>query len=103
MRVRGPVLPGHGQTGAGRRTLGGGCGCTLEDVSNELGEFLRAGRARIAPVSVGLPREARRRVPGLRRDELARLAGVSVEYYTRLEQGRSPNVSDSVIEAIAGA
>ncbi|TCO65670.1 helix-turn-helix transcriptional regulator [Actinocrispum wychmicini] len=69
-------------------------------MSNELGEFLRARRARIAPESVGLPRGARRRVPGLRRDELARLAGVSVEYYTRLEQGRSPNVSDSVLDAI---
>jgi transcriptional regulator with XRE-family HTH domain len=72
-------------------------------VSKELGEFLRTRRARIAPESVGIPRGERRRVPGLRRDELARLAGVSVEYYTRLEQGRSPNVSDSVLEAIAAA
>lgn len=72
-------------------------------MSNELGEFLRTRRARIAPESVGLPRGARRRVPGLRRDELARLAGVSVEYYTRLEQGRSPNVSDAVLEAIGSA
>jgi transcriptional regulator with XRE-family HTH domain len=70
-------------------------------VSNELGEFLRARRARIKPEEVGLPRGGRRRVPGLRRDELARLSGVSVEYYTRLEQGRSPNVSDAVLEAIA--
>ncbi|MET0235418.1 MAG: helix-turn-helix transcriptional regulator [Kibdelosporangium sp.] len=72
-------------------------------MSNELGEFLRSRRARIAPEVVGLPRGERRRVPGLRRDELARLAGVSVEYYTRLEQGRSPNVSDSVLDAIANA
>ncbi|MEV4319270.1 helix-turn-helix transcriptional regulator [Actinocrispum sp. NPDC049592] len=72
-------------------------------MSNELGEFLRTRRARISPEEKGLPRGERRRVPGLRRDELARLAGVSVEYYTRLEQGRSPNVSDSVLDAIAGA
>nr|WP_198151960.1 helix-turn-helix transcriptional regulator [Kibdelosporangium sp. MJ126-NF4] len=72
-------------------------------VSNELGEFLRTRRARITPEEVGIPRVGRRRVPGLRRDELARLAGVSVEYYTRLEQGRSPNVSESVLEAIGNA
>ncbi|MBP2322855.1 transcriptional regulator with XRE-family HTH domain [Kibdelosporangium banguiense] len=72
-------------------------------MSNELGEFLRSRRARIAPEEVGLPRGERRRVPGLRRDELARLAGVSVEYYTRLEQGRSPNVSDSVLDSIGNA
>lgn len=70
---------------------------------SELGEFLRARRARIKPEDAGFPRGGRRRVPGLRRDELARLAGVSVEYYTRLEQGRSPNVSDSVLDAIADA
>jgi transcriptional regulator with XRE-family HTH domain len=72
-------------------------------MSNELGEFLRTRRARITPEQVGLPKGDRRRVPGLRRDELARLAGVSVEYYTRLEQGRGPNVSDSVLDAIARA
>ncbi|MFC0109906.1 helix-turn-helix transcriptional regulator [Kibdelosporangium aridum] len=72
-------------------------------MSNELGEFLRTRRARISPEEVGLPRTGRRRVPGLRRDELARLAGVSVEYYTRLEQGRSPNVSESVLDAIGKA
>ncbi|RSM64972.1 XRE family transcriptional regulator [Kibdelosporangium aridum] len=72
-------------------------------MSNELGEFLRTRRARITPEEVGLPRTGRRRVPGLRRDELARLAGVSVEYYTRLEQGRSPNVSESVLDAIGKA
>jgi transcriptional regulator with XRE-family HTH domain len=72
-------------------------------MSHELGEFLRSRRARITPEEVGLPRGERRRVPGLRRDELARLAGVSVEYYTRLEQGRSPNVSDSVLDAIGNA
>jgi transcriptional regulator with XRE-family HTH domain len=72
-------------------------------MTTELGEFLRSRRGRIAPEEVGVPRGDRRRVPGLRRDELARLAGVSVEYYTRLEQGRSPNVSDSVLDAIGNA
>ncbi|WP_076987274.1 helix-turn-helix transcriptional regulator [Actinosynnema sp. ALI-1.44] len=72
-------------------------------MSNELGEFLRTRRARITPEDVGLPRIGRRRVAGLRRDELARLAGVSVEYYTRLEQGRSPNVSEHVLDAIGNA
>jgi transcriptional regulator with XRE-family HTH domain len=90
-------------TGSDRTTLGARRGCTLECVSNELGEFLRTRRARITPEEVGLPRGVRRRVPGLRRDELARLAGVSVEYYTRLEQGRSPNVSDAVLDAIGTA
>lgn len=67
----------------------------------EIGEFLRARRARIQPADVGLPPGGRRRVPGLRREELAQLAGVSVDYYTRLEQGRSPSVSDAVLDAIA--
>ncbi|GLZ35805.1 DNA-binding protein [Lentzea sp. NBRC 105346] len=66
-----------------------------------IGEFLRARRARIQPEDVGLPAGARRRVPGLRREELAQLAGVSVDYYVRLEQGRSPAVSDAVLDAIA--
>lgn len=60
------------------------------DRSSELADFLRSRRARIAPEQAGLPAGGRaRRVPGLRRDEVARLAGVSTEYYTRLEQGRS--------------
>jgi transcriptional regulator with XRE-family HTH domain len=69
---------------------------------SELGEFLRSRRAKIQPEDVGLRTVGRRRVPGLRRDELAQLAGVSVEYYVRLEQGRGPNVSDAVLDALAG-
>ncbi|NKY52970.1 helix-turn-helix transcriptional regulator [Nocardia vermiculata] len=70
----------------------------------QLGEFLRARRARLVPDEVGLPRyPGRRRVSGLRREELAQLAGVSVSYYTRLEQGQSANASDSVLEALADA
>jgi transcriptional regulator with XRE-family HTH domain len=68
----------------------------------ELGEFLRSRRARLRPEDVGVTTYGgRRRVPGLRREELAQLAGVSVAYYTRLEQGQSPNASDAVLEAIA--
>ncbi|MCF6522072.1 helix-turn-helix domain-containing protein [Streptomyces sp. JJ36] len=70
----------------------------------ELSEFLRTRRARLQPQDVGLPSYGgRRRVPGLRREELAQLAGVSVAYYTRLEQGHGHNVSAGVLDAIAGA
>ncbi|MEU1148490.1 helix-turn-helix domain-containing protein [Streptomyces sp. NPDC005863] len=70
----------------------------------ELSEFLRTRRARLQPQDVGLPDFGRhRRVPGLRREELAQLAGVSVAYYTRLEQGNGRNVSAEVLDAIARA
>ena len=71
---------------------------------DELGGFLRSRRARISPEDVGLRTYGeRRRVPGLRREELAQLAGVSVAYYTRLEQGLSRNASDGVLDALARA
>ncbi|MFF7470615.1 helix-turn-helix domain-containing protein [Streptomyces sp. NPDC008092] len=70
-------------------------------MDGELGDFLRSRRARIQPEEVGLPSHGRRRVPGLRREEVAQLAGVSVDYYIRLEQGRGPSVSDAVLDAIA--
>lgn len=70
----------------------------------ELSEFLRSRRARLKPEDVGMPDFGRhRRVPGLRREELAQLAGVSVAYYTRLEQGHGRNVSAEVLDAIARA
>ena len=69
----------------------------------DLGDFLRTRRARLQPQDVGLPDYGRRRVPGLRREELAQLAGVSVDYYVRLEQGRDIQPSDSVLDAIATA
>ncbi|MFJ9852777.1 helix-turn-helix transcriptional regulator [Streptomyces sp. NPDC101150] len=73
----------------------------MERIS-ELGEFLRTRRARLAPAEAGLPDYGgRRRVPGLRREELAQLAGISVGYYTRLEQGTGANVSDEVLAALA--
>jgi transcriptional regulator with XRE-family HTH domain len=72
--------------------------------SSELAEFLSVRRAGLTPQDVGLDGPAaRRRVPGLRREELARLAGVSVDYYTRLEQGRSRSASTDVLDALAAA
>ncbi|MBM9504064.1 helix-turn-helix transcriptional regulator [Actinacidiphila acididurans] len=74
------------------------------DAPMGLGEFLRTRRARLRPEDVGLVSYgARRRVPGLRREELARLAGVSAAYYTRLEQGQSNNASAAVLDALAHA
>ncbi|MBA0053604.1 XRE family transcriptional regulator [Streptomyces sp. AJS327] len=68
-----------------------------------LGDFLRAHRARLTPEEAGISSYGVRRVPGLRREELARLAGVSANYYTRLEQGEATNPSASVIDALARA
>jgi transcriptional regulator with XRE-family HTH domain len=69
----------------------------------ELGEFLKSRRDRLRPEEVGLPSGGQRRVPGLRREELAMLAGVSVDYYVRLEQGRDLTPSESVLDALARA
>ncbi len=68
-----------------------------------LGNFLRTRRARLTPSEVGLPVTHRRRTPGLRREELAQLAGVSAKWYTWLEQGRDIRVSTQVLESIARA
>ncbi|WP_081864046.1 helix-turn-helix transcriptional regulator [Mycetocola saprophilus] len=86
-------------------TLGGSDARThaQEHQAGELGRFLRSRRDRLTPEDVGVPSYGRRRVAGLRREELAPLAGVSVTYYTRLEQGQSQNASDSVIESLARA
>ena len=70
---------------------------------NLIGEYLRARRELIRPEDVGLRDNGHRRVPGLRRDELAMLAGISTEYYTRLEQGRDRRPSPQVLDAIARA
>ncbi len=70
---------------------------------SEIAEFLRARRERLRPEVVGLPPGGRRRTPGLRREEVAQLAGVGVTWYTWLEQGRSVNASLSVLEAISRA
>src|SRR5689334_13231533 len=71
------------------------------DRHHELAAFLRSRRARLLPEQVGLPSGARRRTPGLRREEVAMLAGVSPEWYTWLEQGRDINVSMQLLESLA--
>src|SRR5258708_22570791 len=67
----------------------------------QLSEFLRSRRARITPADVGMPSSGRRRTPGLRREEVAQLSGVGVDWYTWLEQGRSINPSEQVLTSIA--
>jgi transcriptional regulator with XRE-family HTH domain len=70
---------------------------------NELGDFLRSRRGAVTPDAAGITVWGTRRVPGLRREELAQIAGISVNYYTRLEQGQSTNASDAIIDALAQA
>ncbi|MGW4483592.1 helix-turn-helix domain-containing protein [Amycolatopsis sp. NPDC004368] len=73
-------------------------------MSEQLRDFLRSRRAKLTPEAAGLtPHPGPRRVPGLRREEVAQLAGVSVDYYVRLERGRTLNVSESVLDAISRA
>jgi transcriptional regulator with XRE-family HTH domain len=74
---------------------------TVPDRRSELAAFLRSRRGRITPADVGMPAGFRRRTPGLRREEVAQLAGVGVTWYTWLEQGRPINVSAQVLEAVA--
>ncbi|XRQ05663.1 helix-turn-helix transcriptional regulator [Actinomadura welshii] len=69
----------------------------------DLGAFLRARRGRVTPEHAGISGGRRRRVSGLRREELAQLAGISVDYYVRLEQGRATQPSPEVLDALAGA
>ncbi|WP_194921590.1 helix-turn-helix domain-containing protein, partial [Catenulispora rubra] len=73
------------------------------DGPGPVGDFLQARRARLRPEDIGLPAFGPRRVAGLRREELAQLAGVSASYYTRLEQGLSRGASQEVLDAIARA
>lgn len=70
---------------------------------DELAAFLRTRRARLRPADAGLPEGPRRRTPGLRRQEVAQLAGMSVEYYIRLEQARGPRPSRQILNALARA
>lgn len=72
-------------------------------MKKELQSFLTSRRSRVQPEEVGLPRGMRRRVAGLRREEVASLAGVSLDYYVQIERGRAPGVSDEVLSAIASA
>ena len=73
----------------------------LDTRRQELAAFVRSRRERLRPEQVGLPRSRRRRTPGLRREEVAQLAGVGVTWYTWLEQGRDINPSHQVLDAIA--
>ena len=73
------------------------------DGPSELSQFLTSRRAKVTPEQAGLPTYGQRRVPGLRREEVASLAGVSVEYYKRLERGNATGASDHVLDALADA
>jgi len=76
----------------------------MKNTSNrykELGRFLKSRRDKMKPQQIGLPTGARRRAPGLRREEVAQLAGIGLTWYTWLEQGRAINVSDAVLESLA--
>jgi transcriptional regulator with XRE-family HTH domain len=73
---------------------------TGNEQTNRLGEYLRARRALVTPEQHGFPTGAARRVPGLRREEVALLAGISADYYLRLERGRDHNPSQQVLEAL---
>ena len=76
---------------------------TLSTRRAELAAFLRDRRGRVRPANVGLPEGARRRTPGLRREEVALLAGVGASWYTCLEQGRDIQVSEALLERLSGA
>ncbi len=73
------------------------------DAASELSEFLTSRRGKVTPEQAGLPSYGQRRVPGLRREEVASLAGVSVEYYKRLERGNASGASGAVLDALADA
>src|SRR3954464_4018234 len=99
-RARGPCERGPGRAPL-RRVRGG----TLDhvDPAKDIAEFLTSRRAKVTPEHVGLPSYGPRRVKGLRREEVASLAGVSVEYYKRLERGNAAGASEAVLEALARA
>jgi transcriptional regulator with XRE-family HTH domain len=99
------ALEGPCWRGTERAPPEGPDGLSLDDVdtANELSQFLTSRRAKVTPEQAGLPSYGRRQVPGLRREEVASLAGVSVEYYKRLERGNAAGASDSVLDALADA
>src|SRR5215207_11033704 len=76
---------------------------TTVNAANDIAEFLATRRAKITPEQAGLPSYGTRRVPGLRREEVASLAGVSADYYRRLERGQVSGVSELVLEALVRA
>ena len=91
------ALTGHRYRLVDRRTV------EIMDNRSEVREFLTSRRAKISPEQAGLPPTGRRRVPGLRRSEVAALAGMSVEYYAKLERGTLAGVSAGVLDALARA
>src|SRR5437879_3101972 len=74
-----------------------------ESTRNGLGEFLRSRREKLSPEEVGVPDRRRRRTPGLRREEVAELAGIGVDWYVRLEQGRAVSPSIATLDSLARA
>jgi transcriptional regulator with XRE-family HTH domain len=106
VRTRRPAHQGAVKASSRRDTISGAGPHIVSTVSREnlIGEYLRARRELVRPEDVGLARpDPRRRVPGLRRAEVAMLAGVSPEYYMRLEQGRDQHPSPQVLDALARA
>src|SRR5689334_11642098 len=88
---------------AGPSGQAGGVTSAQRTARGELAAFLRRCRERVRPEDVGLEGGRRRRTPGLRRQEVAQLAGMSVDYYMRLEQGRGPTPSRQMLAAIGRA
>src|ERR687886_1245639 len=106
LTVNGPrlgMLPGSATVGTGTRraSIMGVAPPPSASRRSELADFLRDRRARVTPGSVGLPADGRRRTPGLRREEVAQLAGVGLSWYTWLEQGRDIRPSAQVLDALA--
>ena len=99
--VQGRRFRRTGLPGTGRATFAGGDEAILGGM-DDLAGFLRTRRSRVDPAAVGVPTDSRRRVAGLRREEVAHLSGVSVDYYVRLEQGRATQPSEQVLDALAG-
>src|SRR4051812_20354459 len=93
----------RGTDRAPQRPRGGTTVSQTVNAANDIAEFLASRRAKITPEQAGLPGYGRRRVPGLRREEVASLAGVSADYYRRLERGQVSGVSELVLEALARA
>jgi transcriptional regulator with XRE-family HTH domain len=75
----------------------------MVNVSKQLGDFLRQRREKMDPATLKIPKRSRRRTPGLRREEAAELAGISVDWYARLEQGRESLPSQGTVNALANA
>src|SRR3954447_13711705 len=99
-RSKGPRERGTDRAPLAGRLLGS---VNRVDPADDIAEFLTSRRAKVTPEQVGLPAYGPRRVKGLRREEVASLAGVSVDYYKRLERGSAAGVSDGVLEALARA